>query len=284
MKLEMARCVFSTMSSLETPNVRTTSAAATKLESPGYAAAIEHEPIEASATVALETVQVAVVGDAKLTGNPELAIAVRPTDPLSSGVCSGPTKVMTFAPCVTLQVRKAFVATTKFASSAWDAMIEQVPAETRVTVLAANVHTGAVVEAKPTVRPELAIADASVVGPGRNQADPDLTRLTVEKRIQRAVQWHTVHRSSEHRKVLKHDQMQIVINQWLRQFNRIRAHQALGMRPPIPETVYRNVKKVTQTQGALHATFCVRSGDVGRRRHCRSRHVLRETAALNRLG
>jgi putative transposase len=43
------------------------------------------------------------------------------------------------------------------------------------------------------------------------------------------------------------DQAQIVINQWLRQYNHIRPHQALGMRPPVPETVYRNVKKVAQT-------------------------------------
>ena len=32
-------------------------------------------------------------------------------------------------------------------------------------------------------------------------------------------------------------QAQIVINQWLRQYNHIRPHQALGMRPPVPETI-----------------------------------------------
>ena len=30
-------------------------------------------------------------------------------------------------------------------------------------------------------------------------------------------------------------QAQIVINQWLRQYNHIRPHQALNMRPPVPE-------------------------------------------------
>ena len=35
-------------------------------------------------------------------------------------------------------------------------------------------------------------------------------------------------------------QAQIVINQWLRQYNHIRPHQALNMRPPIPETLIRN--------------------------------------------
>ena len=33
------------------------------------------------------------------------------------------------------------------------------------------------------------------------------------------------------------DQAQVVINQWLRQYNHIRPHQALGMRPPVPETL-----------------------------------------------
>ena len=32
-------------------------------------------------------------------------------------------------------------------------------------------------------------------------------------------------------------QAQIVINQWLRQYNHIRPHQALDMRPPGPETL-----------------------------------------------
>ena len=35
-------------------------------------------------------------------------------------------------------------------------------------------------------------------------------------------------------------QAQIVINQWLRQYNQIRPHQALNMRPPVPETLIRN--------------------------------------------
>ena len=43
------------------------------------------------------------------------------------------------------------------------------------------------------------------------------------------------------------EQAQIVINQWLEQYNHVRPHQALGMRPPIPETIYRNEKKVAQT-------------------------------------
>ncbi|GAG01249.1 unnamed protein product [marine sediment metagenome] len=41
-------------------------------------------------------------------------------------------------------------------------------------------------------------------------------------------------------------QDQIVINQWLRQYSGARPHQALGMRPPVPETIFRNVKDVAQ--------------------------------------
>ena len=32
----------------------------------------------------------------------------------------------------------------------------------------------------------------------------------------------------------------ISINQWLRKYNHIRPHQALNMRPPVPETLIRN--------------------------------------------
>ena len=32
-------------------------------------------------------------------------------------------------------------------------------------------------------------------------------------------------------------QAQTVINKWLRQYNHIRPHQALNMRPPVPETL-----------------------------------------------
>ena len=35
-------------------------------------------------------------------------------------------------------------------------------------------------------------------------------------------------------------QAQIVINQWLRQYNQVRPHQSLNMRPPVPETLLRS--------------------------------------------
>ncbi len=36
------------------------------------------------------------------------------------------------------------------------------------------------------------------------------------------------------------DQARTVITRWLRQYNQIRPHQALGMRPPVPETLDQN--------------------------------------------
>jgi transposase InsO family protein len=36
------------------------------------------------------------------------------------------------------------------------------------------------------------------------------------------------------------DQAQTVINTWLRQYNLVRPHQALGMRPPVPETLLQS--------------------------------------------
>jgi len=41
-------------------------------------------------------------------------------------------------------------------------------------------------------------------------------------------------------------QAQTVINQWLKQYNHIRPHHALGMRPPVPETILVN-QQITGT-------------------------------------
>ncbi|MEW7009850.1 integrase core domain-containing protein [Lentilitoribacter sp. EG35] len=36
------------------------------------------------------------------------------------------------------------------------------------------------------------------------------------------------------------EQAKIVINKWVKQYNTIRPHQALNMRPPVPETLLNN--------------------------------------------
>ncbi|MGI9402807.1 MAG: integrase core domain-containing protein [Rhizobiaceae bacterium] len=42
-------------------------------------------------------------------------------------------------------------------------------------------------------------------------------------------------------------QAQIAINIWLRQYNKIRPHHALSMRPPVPETLLEKAK-ITGTE------------------------------------
>ncbi|WP_165775636.1 integrase core domain-containing protein, partial [Amylibacter kogurei] len=37
-------------------------------------------------------------------------------------------------------------------------------------------------------------------------------------------------------------QAQVAINLWLREYNHIRPHQALNMRPPVPETLLEKAK------------------------------------------
>jgi len=55
-------------------------------------------------------------------------------------------------------------------------------------------------------------------------------------------------------------QAQIVISQWLRQYSHTRPHQALNMRPPVPETLVRNGPELGaamphwNTSGADHGT------------------------------
>ena len=44
-------------------------------------------------------------------------------------------------------------------------------------------------------------------------------------------------------------QAQIVINTWLRQYNHIRPHHALGMRPPVPETILEKTQSSGPDQG-----------------------------------
>jgi putative transposase len=44
-------------------------------------------------------------------------------------------------------------------------------------------------------------------------------------------------------------QAQAVISQWLRQYNHVRPHHALGMRPPIPETLLEKPPKGGTTDG-----------------------------------
>ena len=89
--------------------------------------------------------------------------------------------------------------------------------------------------------------------PGRHKAHPDLSGLTplggaLQRLPGRAWEngYNERFNGTLRREVLNAEwfttieQAQIVINQWLRQYNHIRPHQALGMRPPVPETLSRS--------------------------------------------
>ena len=57
-------------------------------------------------------------------------------------------------------------------------------------------------------------------------------------------------------------QPQIVINQWLRQYNHIRPHHALGMRPPVPETILMNHQITGTDRGSWARTAFYLSGQL----------------------
>lgn len=44
-------------------------------------------------------------------------------------------------------------------------------------------------------------------------------------------------------------QAQVVTDVWLKQYNETRPHEALGMRPPVRETTWREREKVAQQRG-----------------------------------
>jgi hypothetical protein len=59
---------------------------------------MEHVPVARVVTVAPVTVQMPVVVEAKVTGSPELAVAVKVTGAADRGTADGPAKVMVWGP------------------------------------------------------------------------------------------------------------------------------------------------------------------------------------------
>jgi hypothetical protein len=110
------------------------------------------------------TVQTEFVKEAKLTGRPELAEATSASGVLT--VCvPGLANVIAWAvkPALTVKLCVTGAAAAYVPLPACDAVMEQVPAETNVAEVPFIVQTPVVVEAKATVRPELAVA-TSVTG------------------------------------------------------------------------------------------------------------------------
>jgi hypothetical protein len=56
----------------------------------------------------------------------------------------------------------------------------------------------------------------------------------------------------------------MVINQWVKQYNHIRPHHALGMRPSGPETIFEKPKSPENNNGARHAPpkLCISTLDL----------------------
>ena len=72
---------------------------------------------------------------------------------------------------------------------------------------------------------------------GRHRTHPDLSGITVGERLQRALQQDAAPRGAQRRVFATTSETQVVTDTWLRQYNHVRPHHALGMRAPVPETI-----------------------------------------------
>jgi len=150
---------------------------------PACDAAIEHVPVAMKVAVVLLTVQTLVVVEAKETASPELAEATSVSGVPT--VCApGLAKVMVCAigAAFTVKLCVTGVAAAYVLLPACVAWIVHVPAATKLAVVLLTVHTLVVVEAKPTVSPELAEATSvsgvpTVCAPGLLKVMVWLSRL-----------------------------------------------------------------------------------------------------------
>jgi len=123
---------------------------------------MEQVPKLTSLTVAPETVHTSGVVEVKLTGRPELTVALTvngavPNEGLNGWLESVP-KAMVWIPCVTWKLWMTGVAAVQLVLPGWVAWMVQAPRETSVTVDPDIVQTAEVVEAKPTGSPDEAFA------------------------------------------------------------------------------------------------------------------------------
>ncbi|MBE1283500.1 MAG: transposase [Rhodobacteraceae bacterium] len=64
--------------------------------------------------------------------------------------------------------------------------------------------------------------------------------MSLGKRLKRTVQRHLRREVFNAERFTTTKQAQIVIKFWIKECNRTRPHQALGMRPPVPEILIRH--------------------------------------------
>jgi hypothetical protein len=117
-----------------------------------------HVPAPTSVTVVPDTVQTDEVVEAKLTANPELALALTANGAAPNTWPDSAPNVMAWLPGVTAKLWLTGVAELQFVLPPCVAWIVHVPTATSVTVAPDAVHTDAVVEAKLTANAELAVA------------------------------------------------------------------------------------------------------------------------------
>jgi hypothetical protein len=115
-------------------------------------------PALASVTVALATVQVEEVVDAKLTAAPDEAVALTVNGAVPNALSARAANVMVWIPGATVKPWLTAGAAAKLLLPACEARIVHVPAPASVTVVPDTVQTGIVVEVKATARPEVAVA------------------------------------------------------------------------------------------------------------------------------
>jgi hypothetical protein len=134
-------------------------------------AVIVHVPVVRSVTLEPETVQTLGVELAKDTVSPLDAVAESETGPWSTRVSAGAPKVIDCEPgdgdagtAVTWKVRVTSTAAAYVPLPACDAVSEQVPVATSVTVVPVTVQTDGVEPARLTPSPLEALAE-SVTGP-----------------------------------------------------------------------------------------------------------------------
>ena len=117
-----------------------------------------HVPALASVTVALATVQVEDVVDAKLTAAPDEAVALTVNGAVPNALSDRAANVMVWLPGATVNPWLTAGAAAKLLLPACDARTVHVPAPANVTVVPDTAHTGIVVEVKATASPEVAVA------------------------------------------------------------------------------------------------------------------------------
>ena len=115
-------------------------------------------PADSRVIVAPDTVHTPEVVDAKFTASPEEALALSAGGVVPKAALGSAAKAMLWLPGVTGKLWLTGIAAAQFVLPAWVAWMVQAPADSSVIVEPDTVHTPEVVEAKPTARPEEAVA------------------------------------------------------------------------------------------------------------------------------